>query len=258
MKNNHNPQPPTINRVPPHDLAAEQAGMIGKVDVIYNKSCQRMDELPDECIDVVLTDPPWNVGKDYGVYKDNLPWPEYWEFMDNCFREITRVMKPGYLLFTYWGKTMWELKPIVEGHGWQYIQMLIWFHPNGYGGQNQHFWNHRFEPILVFKKSSAPRLLKGTWFTNVITEATRQSNYKKETRVHPAQKPIALYEKILSKLPGEIILDPFAGSGAVLKAAKRQNRHCIGYEINPEYCEKLIKLGLNDIDPLFRSKNETN
>lgn len=65
-----------------------------------------MIELPNECIDVVLTDTPWNVGKDYGVYKDNLPWPEYWRSMDYCFKEITRVAKAGYLVFTYSDRTM--------------------------------------------------------------------------------------------------------------------------------------------------------
>lgn len=197
-----------------------------------------MSELPNEFVDMVLTDPPWNVGKDYGVYKDNLPWPEYWEFMERWVKEVTRVTKPGYLLFSYWDKLIWEFKPIVEKYGWEYIQMLIWFHPNGYGGQFQHYWNHRFEPIFVFKKQKAPLLLKGDWFTNVITEALPQSNYRKEPRVHPCQKPIALYEKLLTKLPGKIVLDCFAGSGAVLKAAKRQNRSYIGYEINPDYVEK--------------------
>lgn len=216
-----------------------------------------MDEIPDESIDVILTDPPWNMNKDYGPYKDNLPWPEYWRSMDQCVKEITRVAKVGYFIFTFADNIMWGIKPMVEKHGWQYTQMLVWFHPNGYGAQNPYFWNRRFQPILVFKKLGAPKLKKGHWFTSVITEPSPQSNWKREKKIYSVQHPVALYEKILSRLPGKIMLDPFAGTGASLKAAKRQGWHYIGYEINPECCEKLIKPALKEIDPLFHYKEGT-
>lgn len=224
-----------------------------EVDVIYNKSCERMDELLDESIDIILTDPPWNVGKDYGVYKDDLPWPQYWEFMDNCFKEISRVGR-GYLVFTYSDRIMWKVKPIVEKYSWQYVQMLVWYHRNGYGAQNQYFWNRRFVPVLVFKKADASRLLKSDYFISVITEPNPQSNWKKERKTYIVQHPVKLYEKILTRLPGVIVLDPFFGSGAVLKAAKQQGRHYIGYDINPACC-KQINQDLGEINSLFNADN---
>ena len=96
-----------------------------KTNIIYSEDCLKgMKKLPDESIDLVITDPPWNIGKNYGVYKDNLPQDKYWKFMESWVKEITRVTKPGYLVFTYWDKTMWELKPIIEKYGWPIISKV--------------------------------------------------------------------------------------------------------------------------------------
>jgi len=60
-------------------------------------------------------------------------------------------------------------------------------------------------------------------------------------KLHPAEKPVALIDFILSKSKGDVILDPFLGSGTTAVSAKKNHRHCIGIEINEKYCEIAAK-----------------
>jgi len=89
------------------------------------------------------------------------------------------------------------------------------------------------EDILLFRKghrtSMLSSLICGTW--NWFIETTPQRNFK-EGRIHPAQMPIRLCLRILSRTPGEPVLDPFAGSGQVCRAAKALGRSYIGIEIS--------------------------
>ena len=93
-----------------------------------------------------------------------------------------------------------------------------------------------FKSINTKKTAIMVRLLHG----GVINADSKIGNNEK--RYHPTQKPIVLFEEILQKLtkPNDVILDPFIGSGTTLLAAERTNRICIGYEIDPTYCEIII------------------
>jgi len=72
----------------------------------------------------------------------------------------------------------------------------------------------------------------------------------KEKRVHPTQKPIALFEWILERYsePEQIILDPFLGSGTTLASCRKTNRIGLGFEINPEYEEIIRKRGMDELE----------
>jgi DNA modification methylase len=93
-----------------------------------------------------------------------------------------------------------------------------------------------FKSINTKKTAIMVRILHG----GVINADSKIGNNEK--RYHPTQKPIVLFEEILQKLtkPNDVILDPFIGSGTTLLAAERTNRICIGYEIDPTYCEIII------------------
>ncbi len=101
-------------------------------------------------------------------------------------------------------------------------------------------WNYLSENILLFRKGKRTPMLRSeisnthNWFV----ETTPQSNFKKDyqKRVHPAQFPVELIRKIISRTPGQVVLDPFCGAGSVCIAARDMDRDYIGIDLSEEYC----------------------
>ena len=214
-----------------------------KLDIIYNEDCiEGMKRLPDESVDLVVTDPPYNLGKNYGSrVNDRRDEKEYWNWFEEIFMEVSRVLGDGYLYVSHSDKGIYKAKPILENIGFHYVQTLIWWGKNGYSMQlHRKTWSYRHEPILFMQKGEPCGLeagQKGMWYTSVIDAPRPQSNFK-EGRYHPTQKPIKLYKILIQRTPGNIVFDPFMGSGTTGIACKRLlNRHYIGFEINPEYCK---------------------
>jgi len=210
---------------------------------IYCGDCRKILPLIDQKIDLVITDPPYNVKINYGqFYRDNKAPRDYKKYLRTIFNSIN--MDQGYLYVSQSDNGIYLLRPVLEKIGFQFIQHLIWWGKNGYSSQlHEKGWTFRHEIILFLKKGSPKPLdarTPGIWFQTVI-EVTRPQSQFKEGRFHPTQKPVGLYRKILLRTPGEIIVDPFLGSGTLCIAAKNLNRKSIGIEINPKYCEIAVK-----------------
>jgi len=92
-------------------------------------------------------------------------------------------------------------------------------------------------------RDSAPKMRQGVGYPKSIIQAKQISNRSKEYWHHPTQKPLKLMHLLIkiSTDEGDSILDPFAGSGTTLIAAKHLNRSCLGIEINPEYVQIIKK-----------------
>ena len=209
---------------------------------IYQGDClEIVGEL--EPVDVVLTDPPYNVGKNYGVATNDRRDPEiYWEWFKLAFQKISERLDDGYLYISQPDKNIYVAKPILEELGFIFIQHLVWWAKNGYSSQlHEKGWSWRHELIQFFKKGDPEglKVAKGVWFQTVIEALRPQSNYT-EGRCHVTQKPTKLYKTILVRTPG-LILDPFMGSGTTLVAAKQLNRKAIAIEIEEKYCEIAVK-----------------
>ena len=92
------------------------------------------------------------------------------------------------------------------------------------------------EPILLFNKGGRTPMLNGEGTThNYFVIPTPQSNWNLEQKEHPAQWPELLPRCILSRTPGDVVLDPFMGSGTTGVAALRLGRNFIGFERDPKY-----------------------
>ncbi|MDD1779024.1 MAG: site-specific DNA-methyltransferase [Candidatus Helarchaeota archaeon] len=197
-------------------------------------------------VDLVLTDPPYNLGKKYGLgTNDHQELETYLLWFKDIFSLIHKVVLCGYLYCSHSDKGIYLVKPILETIGFNYIQTLIWWGKNGYSMQlHRKSWSYRHEPILFMETGDPPFLLdcgvKDIWYTSVIEASRPQSNFK-EGRQHPTQKPIKLFKVLAKRTPGEIILDPFMGSGTTLVAAKQLGRKAIGIEIEEKYCEIAVK-----------------
>lgn len=213
-----------------------------KLDVIYNEDwLVGAIKLQNGSIPLVVTDPPYNIGKKYGSKtNDNRPETEYWDWFEKVFRQVWRVMMEGYLYMSHSDRGVYEAKPILENIGFDYIQTLIWWGKNGYSMQlHRKSWSYRHEPILFMQKGN-PSVLefgeKGMWYTSVLDVPRPQSNFK-EGRFHPTQKPVKLYRNLIQRTPGNIVLDPFIGSGTTAIACIGLGRHYIGFDIESKNCE---------------------
>ncbi|MBA7646926.1 Modification methylase DpnIIB [subsurface metagenome] len=208
---------------------------------IINGDCLEITKgMPDGSVDLVLTDPPYNLGKDYGSYSSDARDPkDYWNWFKLVFRQVYRVMRSGYLYLSHSDKGVYQAKPLLEDLGFIYLQTIIWHGMNGHNRWKvSSCWSYRHEPILFMKKGQPPPLDTGpgVWYTSVIPAPRPQSNYK-AGRFHPTQKPLKLYTTLLARTPCSHVLDPFLGSGTSAIASRVLGRDFTGIDINPEYCE---------------------
>lgn len=217
---------------------------------IYHGDCQEvLPTLDSETVDLVLTDPPYNVGKYFGeCTDDNRPEDVYWADYKEAFELIFPLMKQSALLYvSSTTKQMYCIKPLLEEIGWRWLQTLIWYRPNMIMGTKTFRapWSQLYEPITLVVKGKRPKMIKPSELKSakthdVLIYASPQSNFH-ESVDHPTQKPIGLYNAIIARSKGLTVLDPFMGSGTTLLSAKNLGRSAIGIEIEEKYCEIAAK-----------------
>jgi len=225
-----------------------------KLTLIQGDCLKILPKLPDESIDLILTDPPYNKGK--FEHYDGLPDDVFWKHMEKWIKECFRILKSdGHLYFTCSQEQIWKYKEICERVGFKLKHLLIWF----FNEPKVHMktevgWLRTYEPIMFFVKSERFRKLNNDrkWTEGVnnfdvcMFRSPHKSTKGLNKKLHPTQKPVELYYKIIVKstLEGMSVLDPFLGSGTTMVACLKSRRNCIGIEINPEYI-KVIKQRLN-------------
>ena len=201
-----------------------------------------MSELPDNSVDLVCTDPPYNVGKkEHGWTDDGFD-------VDVVFKELFRILKDNTRAYIFCANSqIFSHRKRAKKVGFKFHQMLIWHRRNLVGGTMKSGWDWKstYEPILLFHKGKPPKLHQledGRDGFDVRIEASPQSNFIQDKRVHITQKPFRLISDIIerSSNPGDIVLDPFLGSGTTAVAAKTLGRNYIGIEKELEYAQIAI------------------
>lgn len=229
-------------------------------------SCEDMSELADESVHVMVTSPPYfNAPFDYhNVFPD---YETYLRLIRNFAKETFRVLHKGRVAVVNCDDMLvkGEKYPIVADvtrifldAGFRYRDKIIWKKPDGYirisrrsGVLIQHPYPMYFYPdnlqesILIFQKGKykypppnpesridKDEYLKEKWFLSVW-EMTNQMPTGKED--YPAAFPPELPYRIIKLFSnvGEVILDPFLGSGTTMRVARENRRSCVGYEIDP-------------------------
>ncbi len=223
--------------------------------LICGDAIEVMSQFPDACVDLVATDPPYNLGKRYGRYADNRPWEEYESFTREWLAQAVRVLKPTGSIYVFMGvRFIARLYAMLEDEfGLNFNGWITWHYTQGMGRTRG--FSPRHEDILYFTK--------GQEFTfNLDDIRIPQKYYRQRNNMaganpgdvwhfshvhysnperenHPTQKPEALMERIIraSSNPGDVVLDPFVGSGTTCKVAAVLGRQWIGIDVNPEYIE---------------------
>lgn len=233
---------------------------------LYNENCIKvMDRLDSESVDLILTDPPYNLGnfmknRDTNLGKmrenffadagwDNLELSEWIKSMDDFFDKASKVIKIGgsVIMFMSILKVETVIK-IAENHGFYYKTTGIWHKTNPMPrNMNLHFVNSTEAWIyFIYKKRTGTFNNDGAMYHDFI-ETSVTSNGERKYGKHPTQKPETLMIHFIDLLsnPGELVLDPFMGSGTTGVAAKKLGRNFIGIEIDNSYF-KMAKARINE------------
>ena len=209
--------------------------------IICGDCLEVMKEMPSESVDLIIADPPFNVGLCYGRdFNDKRDPSIYWAWLYDRLEQVFRISKEGarcYVFHTDEG--IFRLRGLCESIGYKYHQLLIWYGPNTpCTTRIVKDWSCLHEFIVLFIKGKRTPMLQASvkTTTHAVQIHTRpQSNFK-GGRDHPAQKPKGLMAALIARTPGQIILFPFGGSGVGARAAKDLKRDFISIDINPDYC----------------------
>ena len=240
--------------------------------------------MPDKSISLIVTDPPYNLNKDYGNNKDNLEFAEYLKFSKRWLSEAYRILKDDGSLYIFMGmKYISYIYTILEQDLCMYFNSWItWYYTQGIGKTKG--FSPRHDDILMFTKHQKKftfnlddirvpqkfyRSINNMRGANPgnVWEFSHMHYCNKNRQNHPTQKPEALYERMIlaSSNEGDTILDPFVGSGTLLRVCQQTNRKGIGIDINPQYIEmanerlKMPFTGFDSIDErMKRVPNDLN
>lgn len=237
-----------------------------EINKIYNEDClTTLARLPNECLDMIFADPPFNIGKKYNGYKDQKD--NYFEWQEKWIKECFRVLKPTgtfYLMtidrnlpYTLYSMSKYGLfinlikwKNVSAAHSkrqfWASTQPIVMF-----GKTEKYIFNTYAETRETFKLWSKERQsrMKGQLldYWDDIPLVYAGSIVHKEAILKPGTKKKAHLAQMPEHLPGrtmkfstnegDLIYDPFMGSGTTAIAAIKLNRNYLGSEISLEYYE---------------------
>lgn len=226
--------------------------------ILYNNNCMdAMKEIESNSIDLVLTDPPYNLGlfmqnratnlkamreNFFGAAGwDDLEFTEWEKDMDSLFAELARVIKERGSLIMFMSIIKVEtIIRLAEKHGFYYKTTGIWHKRNPMPrNMNLHFINSTEAWIyFTYKKHTGTFNNDGKAIHDFFETSVTPSGEKKYGK-HPTQKPVQLLENFVELLTNEndTVFDPFCGSGSSGVAALLHGRKFIGSEINEEYCK---------------------
>ncbi len=240
--------------------------------IILGDCLDGMKCLPGKCIDLIFADPPYNIGKDFGNRSDKKGENDYLTWTDAWIKEAKRILKDTGSVYIcccweYSGniqeimKNYFVIKNRItwrreKGRGartnWKNNMEDIWF---GVAGKNYTF---NIDEVKIKKEVIAPYRVDGipkdwveengeryryTCPNNVWDDLVVPFWSMPENTPHPTQKPEKLLERIISasSSKGDLVLDPFLGSGTTAVVAKRLGRKYIGFEINKDYIRLAMK-----------------
>ena len=224
-----------------------------------------IDRIPDGAIDLIIADPPYGLGKDYGNDSDKLEAAEYLAWMTRWADAVLPKLKPNGSLYVF---LTWRNSPeifVMLKQRMTMINEIIWDRRvPSMGGSTRRFSsvhdtvgffvnakNYYFDLDAIripydaaTKKARTRSIFVGAKWLEIghnpkdVWSVSRLHREHRERADHPTQKPLEIVERMLkaSCPPGGVVFDPFMGSGTTAVAALRCQREFVGFELNPDYC----------------------
>lgn len=255
-----------------------------KLSAICGDAITEMEKLPGNSINLIVTDPPYNLSKNYGKTQDKLEFDDYIRFSRDWLFQAKRVLTDNGSIYVFMGMRYisYIYKILEQDLGCSFNSWITWNYTQGIGKTKG--FSPRHDDILFFTKNPkkfifnldsvrvpqkyyrAVNNMRGANPGNVW-EFSHMHYCNKNRKQHPTQKPEGLYERMIlaSSNEGDIVLDPFVGSGTALRVCQQTGRRGIGIDNNPDYIkmtnQRLAEpfLGFDSIDErMKRVPNDLN
>jgi len=225
------------------------------IQIITGDALKELQNIKDASVDLVISDPPYNLGKDYGNNHDVRGFDEYLVFSRKWLTEAHRILEPAGTLYVFMGfRFISYLYDILDRDlGMFFSSWIVWHYTQGMGRTKG--FSPRHDDILMFTKSKSFKF-------NLDNVRIPQKYYRARNNMrganpgdvwefshvhycngnrqdHPTQKPEGLIERMVlaSSEEGDLVVDPFSGSGTTLRVCQQLDRKAIGIEINPDYVQ---------------------
>ncbi len=246
--------------------------------IIQGDCLELFKDIPDNSVDMTFADPPFNLKKKYTSYNDSLEFQEYLKWSEQWISEMVRITKPTgsifvhnipkwltyyatflnkYAYFKHW--IAWDAPTAPMGKSLQPAHYGILFYgkkPKGtkiYELRYPHKRDRKQGYLLKDYGGKKDKLHPfGPLVSDVWTDIHRIKHNKKRDP-HPCQLPVHLLDRLilLTTDEGDIVLDPFSGTGTTAISAKRLGRKFIGFELDKEYVE-ISKKKLEAVEPNYK------
>ncbi len=262
-----------------------------KNTVVQGDVLEILKHVPDESIHLTFTSPPYYNARDYSIYQS---YDEYLRFLENTFKEVHRVTKEGRFFVLNTSPIIiprisrahaskrypipYDIHPLLVKMGWEYIDDIVWLKSEAsVKNRNAGFLQHRkplaykpnavTEMLMVYRKKTDKlidwNIQQYNW--DIVKKSKVLDKYETSNvwridptfdKIHSAVFPLELCNRVIKfySFIGDLILDPFAGSGTLGRAALNLNRHCFLTEKESKYINR-IKEELDKSSNLFEAKD---
>lgn len=226
---------------------------MNNIEIIVGDASIELGNIKTDSVDLIVADPPYNLGKDYGNNHDVQGFDEYLSFSRTWLGQARRILKSSGTLYVFMGfRFISYLYDILDRELKMFFNSwIVWHYTQGMGKTRG--LSPRHDDILMFTKSKEFKFNLDN--VRVPQKYYRERNnmrganpgdvwefshvhYCNENRQdHPTQKPEGLIERMVlaSSDEGDLVVDPFSGTGTTLRVCQQLNRRVIGIEINPDY-----------------------
>lgn len=201
--------------------------------------------------DLVLTDPPYNVDYEGAtkeklkIQNDKMKDTQFLQFLTDAFTRMYEHSKKGAAIYVFHADSEgYNFRNAFKLAGYQLRQCLVWVKSSMVMGRQDYQWQH--EPILYGWKDGSSH----KWYADRKQTTLVKFDKPHRNGEHPTMKPVGLcgYFIANSSKEGDIVLDPFGGSGSTLIACEQTGRTCYTSELDPKYCDVIVKRYLNQVD----------
>ncbi|GHS96258.1 methyltransferase [Synergistales bacterium] len=227
--------------------------------IICGDCLEVLRTIESESVDLVVTDPPYNLSKNYGNNRDTWAHDDYLEFSRRWLTEVKRVLKPTGTIYLFMGvRYISYVYEILERElGMFFNSWITWCYTQGIGKTKG--FSPRHDDILMFTKNEDYKFnldavrVPQKYYRSVnnmrganpgnVWEFSHIHYCQTNRQNHPTQKPEALFERMIlaSSDKNDLVLDPFCGSGTSLRVCQQTSRQGIGIEINEEYVAMIVE-----------------
>jgi len=248
-------------------------------EILTGDCIRLLPTLPQASVDLAFADPPFNIGYEYDTYDDRRAKADYLAWSETWLQAVRRVLKPAGSFYVAIGdEYVAELKVRLDTLGLSLRNWIVWHYTFGvnctrkFNRSHAHILYYVADPKHYTFNTDAVRVPSARQTTYADRRANPRGKLPDDTWVlrpqaderlfrpdsdtwyvarvcgtfkeridHPCQMPEAVLERIVrvSSNPGDVVLDPFAGSGTTLAVAKRLGRRYLGVEFSPNYAEQI-------------------